>query len=50
VATVKAGDTIDTLAARMAYEEYRKERFLTLNALTDNSTLRAGDRVKIVTY
>lgn len=50
VVTVKAGDTIDTLAARMAYDEYRKERFLTLNALNDKSTLRAGDRVKIASY
>lgn len=50
VVSVKAGDTIDTLAARMAYDDYRKERFLTLNALTASSSLRAGDRVKIITY
>ncbi|MGE4432036.1 MAG: M48 family metalloprotease [Sphingobium sp.] len=50
VVTVKAGDTIDSLAARMAYDEYRKERFLTLNALTASSALRAGERVKIISY
>lgn len=50
VVAVKAGDTVDTLAARMAYDDYKKERFLTLNALTASSPLRAGDRVKIISY
>lgn len=50
VVTVKAGDTVASLSSRMAYDDYRQERFMTLNALTASSTLKAGDRVKIVTY
>jgi len=50
VVTVKAGETIDTLSARMAFDDLRKERFLTLNGLTASSALKAGDKVKIVTY
>jgi len=50
VVTVKPGDTIASLSARMAYDEYKQDRFLTLNALTASSVLKTGDRVKIVTY
>ena len=48
--TVRAGDTVQTLAARMAYADAQLERFLVLNALTANSTVSAGQRVKIITY
>lgn len=50
VVTVKAGDTTQSLSSRMAYDDYKLERFLTLNALAANSALRAGQKVKIVTY
>ncbi len=50
VVTVKSGDTIASLSARMAYDDYRQERLLTLNGLTASSPLKSGDRVKIVTY
>ena len=50
VVTVKSGDTIASLSSRMAYDNYKQERFLTLNALTANSALTAGQKVKIVTY
>ena len=50
VVTVKSGDTIDSLAARMAFEYARLERFLVLNGFDSNSRLVAGQRVKIVTY
>lgn len=46
--TVKAGDTVQSLARRMAYTDQPLERFLVLNGLTANSSLRAGQRVKIV--
>ncbi|KEQ55300.1 putative Zn-dependent protease [Sphingobium chlorophenolicum] len=49
VVTVKAGDTVQSLAKRMAYADYATERFLTINALTAQSVLRPGQRVKIVT-
>lgn len=50
VVTVKAGDSTASLAARMAYDNGQQERFMTLNGLSSSSTLRAGDRVKIITY
>lgn len=48
VMTVKAGDTLASLAGQMAYSSYRMERFLALNGLTPNSRLRPGDKVKLV--
>jgi predicted Zn-dependent protease len=50
VVTAKAGDTVQSLAARMAYDDSRLERFLVLNGLSSNSRIAAGQRVKIVTY
>lgn len=50
VATVRRGDTIQTLASRMAYRDYRLERFLSLNNLTTASTLAPGSRVKLIVY
>ncbi|PJG47415.1 peptidase M48 Ste24p [Sphingobium sp. LB126] len=50
VLTVKSGDSVQSLAKRMAYGDYAVERFLTLNALNANSVLRPGQRVKIVTW
>ncbi|MFC3442073.1 M48 family metalloprotease [Sphingobium rhizovicinum] len=50
VVTVKSGDTIQSMAKRMAYSDYPLERFLTINALSANATLRPGQRVKIVTW
>jgi len=50
VVTVKPGDTIASLSSRMAYDQYRQERFMTLNALKASSALKAGDRMKIVTH
>lgn len=48
VLTVKTGDTVQSLAKRMAYADYQQERFLTINALNAQSVLRPGQRVKIV--
>lgn len=50
VVTVRAGDTVQSLANRMAYSDLKLERFLTLNSLRSNATLRPGDKVKIVVY
>ena len=50
ITTVRAGDTVQSLASRMAYPTYQVERFRTLNALPANAALRAGDRVKLVVY
>ena len=50
VVTVRAGDTVQSLANRMAYNDLRLERFLVLNSLQSNSALRPGDKVKLVVY
>ena len=50
VVTVGAGDTVQSLAQRMAFDNAKLERFLVLNGIDTNTTLRAGDKVKIVTY
>ncbi|HEX8655799.1 MAG TPA: M48 family metalloprotease [Allosphingosinicella sp.] len=48
--TVRAGDTVASLAGRMAYTSYQQERFRALNGLAANAVLRPGDRVKLVVY
>ncbi len=50
VVTVRAGDTVQSLAGRMAYGNYQMERFLALNSLTANSRLTPGQKVKLVVY
>ncbi len=50
VVTVGANDTIRGLANRMAYSNYQLERFLVLNDLGANDTLRRGQQVKLVVY
>lgn len=50
VVTAKSGDTVQSLAARMAYSSNQLDRFLVLNGLQANSTIAAGQKVKLVTY
>jgi predicted Zn-dependent protease len=50
VETVKPGDSLQSLASRMAYRDYKLERFLSLNGLTANSPLVPGQKVKLVVY
>jgi predicted Zn-dependent protease len=50
VETVKPGDTVQSLAGRMAYRDFKLERFLSLNALAANSALVPGRKVKLVVY
>lgn len=50
IVAVRDGDTVAGLAGRMAFDDARLERFLVLNRLSPNATLRAGDKVKIVTF
>jgi predicted Zn-dependent protease len=50
VVTVGPRDTVATLAARMAYNDLREERFRVLNGLASNSALRPGQKVKLVVY
>ena len=48
VVTARSGDTVRSLAGRMAYSDYQLERFLVLNGLSANSTLSVGQKVKLV--
>lgn len=48
VVTVGAGDTVQSLAARMAYPDRRIERFTVLNGLRSDAPLRAGQKVKLI--
>lgn len=48
VVKVAAGDTLQSLANRMAYDDDRMGRFLTLNQLDASARLKPGDRVKLV--
>ena len=50
VISVKSGDTMQSLSARMAYTDAPLQRFQVLNGLTTNSRLSAGQKVKLVTY
>jgi len=50
VVTVGPGDTVQSLADRMAYRDYKLDRFLSLNGLAANSRLTPGQRVKLVIY
>lgn len=50
VVAVKSGNTVQSLAQRMAYGDAKLERFLVLNGLRSGSTLTPGQKVKVVTY
>lgn len=50
VVTVKKGDTVQSLARRMAYDDRPLDRFLVLNALDASSQLVPGARVKLIVY
>jgi len=48
VVTVRSGDTVQSLASRMAYTSGQEARFRVLNGLSSTDTVRAGQKVKIV--
>jgi predicted Zn-dependent protease len=50
VVTVRPGDTVQSLASRMAYRDFKLERFLALNGLTATSALAPGQQVKLVVF
>lgn len=47
--TVVSGDTVQKIASRFPYEDYRLERFVTLNGIGEKETLKAGQKLKIIT-
>jgi predicted Zn-dependent protease len=50
VVTVGPSDTVQSLASRMAYRDFKLDRFLVLNGLAANSRLAPGQKVKLVVY
>jgi predicted Zn-dependent protease len=50
VVAVRPGDTVQALSGRMAYRNFRLDRFLALNGLDANSRLVPGQKVKLVVY
>ncbi len=48
VVTVQPGDTVSSLANRMAFDDFRDQRFLALNGLDAGTPLQAGQRVKLI--
>jgi predicted Zn-dependent protease len=50
VVTVAPGDTVRSLASRMAYRDFKLDRFLSLNGLAPNSALIPGQKVKLVVF
>jgi predicted Zn-dependent protease len=50
IVTVRNGDTIASLSTRMAYPDFQSDRFMMINGLAADRPLRAGEKLKIVTY
>jgi predicted Zn-dependent protease len=50
VVTVRSGETISSLAGRMAYNDLKQERFMVLNGLSSTSRLVPGQKVKLIVY
>jgi predicted Zn-dependent protease len=50
VVTVSRGESMASLAGRMAFATYQTERFQVLNGLTASSVLKPGQKVKLVVY
>lgn len=48
IVTVRPGDTVEKLAARMAPIDRPVERFLIVNGLTPGQALKPGDEVKLI--
>ena len=48
IVTVRAGDTIEKLASRMALIDRQAERFRVLNGLEPGERLKTGEQVKII--
>jgi predicted Zn-dependent protease len=50
VVTVARGDTVQSLASRMAYRDFKVDRFMAINNLNPGATLVPGQKVKLVVY
>ena len=50
IVSVGPGDSVNSLASRMAYRDFQIERFLALNGLSPGARLTPGQKVKLVVY
>jgi len=50
VVHVEIGDTIETLAKRMVYRDFQRERFEVLNGLSNGRKIFVGESVKIISH
>jgi predicted Zn-dependent protease len=50
IVTVRPGDTITSLATRMAYEDFQIDRFMMINGIKSQRDLRVGEQLKIISY
>jgi predicted Zn-dependent protease len=50
VVSVGPGDTVQSLASRMAYRDFKLDRFVTLNGITADTKLVPGQKMKLVIY
>ncbi len=50
IVTVQRGDTVQSLAQRMAYRDFQIDRFRSLNGLAANASLVPGQKIKLVVY
>jgi predicted Zn-dependent protease len=50
VVTVRPGDTVQSMASRMAYRDFQLDRFLAFNGLNPGSRLTPGQKVKLLVY
>ena len=50
VVAVRPGDTVQSLASRMAYRDFQVERFVSLNGLAPGAPLVPGQKLKLVVH
>lgn len=50
IITVQNGDTIESIANIMAFDDFKVERFVALNGLNQGQALREGQRLKLIVW
>jgi predicted Zn-dependent protease len=50
VVTIRPGDTVQSLASRMAYRDFQVERFMAINGLPPGGQLVPGAKAKLIVY
>jgi predicted Zn-dependent protease len=50
IVTVQSGDTIESIARYMSFDDYKVERFVALNGLTQGQRLSPGQQLKLIVW